>query len=53
MALTDTAIRKLRPADKPFKLGDTVYLSVVIPLPILPTLFSDLPKCYYRSRCIL
>ena len=26
MALTDTAIRKLRPTDNPFKLGDSAEL---------------------------
>lgn len=30
MALTDTAIRKLRPTDKPFKLGDSAGLYLLI-----------------------
>lgn len=30
MALTDTAIRKLRPTDKPFKLGDSARLYLLI-----------------------
>ena len=30
MALTDTAIRKLRPTDKPFKLGDSSGLYLLI-----------------------
>ena len=30
MALTDTAIRKLRPTDNPFKLGDSAELYLLI-----------------------
>nr|WP_249354896.1 MULTISPECIES: Arm DNA-binding domain-containing protein [Citrobacter] len=30
MALTDTAIRKFRPTDKPFKLGDSAGLYLLI-----------------------
>ncbi|EAX6960598.1 DUF4102 domain-containing protein, partial [Salmonella enterica subsp. diarizonae] len=30
MALTDTAIRKLRPTDNPFKLGDSAGLYLLI-----------------------
>ena len=30
MALTDTAIRKLKPANKPFKLGDSSGLYLLI-----------------------
>lgn len=30
MSLTDTAIRKLRPTDKPFKLGDSARLYLLI-----------------------
>ncbi|EBX5569880.1 integrase arm-type DNA-binding domain-containing protein [Salmonella enterica] len=32
MELTDTAIRKLRPTDKPFKLGDSAGLYLLIKL---------------------
>lgn len=43
MALTDTAIRKLRPTDKPFKLGDSVGLYLLDQTQRLKTLVHEVP----------